>query len=47
VRLRHASDAHDALAKAFTLATPADLTTWIDGAPVHRAAEAAVPGGGW
>ena len=34
VALRHASDAHDALAKAFTLATPADLTTWIDGEPV-------------
>jgi guanine deaminase len=47
VALRNARDAEDALAKAFTLGTPADLRTWVDGAPVHRAAEAAVPGGGW
>ena len=36
VALKHARDADDALAKAFTLATPADLETWIDGGPVHR-----------
>ena len=47
VALRNARDAEDALAKAFTLGTPADLRTWVDGVPVHRAAEAAAPGGGW
>ena len=34
VALRNASDAEDALAKAFTLATPADLQTWVDGSLV-------------
>ena len=48
VALRNARDAEDALAKAFTLGTPADLETWVDGAPVPvPAARAAVPGGGW
>ena len=34
VALRNARDADDALAKAFTLATPADLETWVDGSRV-------------
>jgi guanine deaminase len=34
VALRNAADAEDALAKAFTLGTPADLQTWIDGSLV-------------
>ena len=36
VALRNARDPSDALGKAFTLATPADLTTWIDGVPVTQ-----------
>ena len=48
VALHHARDAEDALAKAFTLGTPADLETWVDGVRVGRSADtAAVPGGGW
>ena len=48
VALRHARDAQDALAKAFTLGTPADLHTWVDGQPVRPvAAPAGAPGGGW
>jgi guanine deaminase len=48
VALRHARDAEDALAKAFTLGTPADLETWVDGAAVRLpAAQPARPGGGW
>jgi guanine deaminase len=48
VALRNARDAEDALAKAFTLGTPADLETWVDGALVgHPAAPGAAAGGGW
>jgi guanine deaminase len=48
VALRNARDAEDALAKAFTLGTPADLETWVDGARVRPpAAGTARPGGGW
>jgi guanine deaminase len=48
VALRNARDAEDAVAKAFTLGTPADLETWVDGALVSSpAARAAAPGGGW
>ena len=48
VALRNARDAEDALAKAFTLGTPADLRTWVDGERVRPAGAAvAVPGGGW
>ena len=48
VALRNARDAEDALAKAFTLGTPADLETWVDGALVgHPAAPRAAAGGGW
>ena len=37
VGLRNARDARDALAKTFTLGTPADVVTvWIDGVPVDR-----------
>ena len=47
VALRHARDAEDALAKAFTLGTPADLETWVDGDRVRLpAARGAEPGGG-
>lgn len=37
VALRNARDAEDALAKAFTLGTPADLETWVDGARLQHA----------
>ena len=48
VALRNARDAEDALAKAFTLGTPADLETWVDGAAVRpSAAQPAPSGGGW
>jgi guanine deaminase len=49
VALRHARDAQDALAKAFTLGTPADLRTWVDGQAVRPVAAqvGASPGGGW
>jgi guanine deaminase len=47
VALRNARDAEDALAKAFTLGTPADLETWVDGAAVRCRPAAAAPGGGW
>lgn len=40
-------DAEDALAKAFTLGTPADLETWVDGVLVGRSAAGAAVGGGW
>jgi guanine deaminase len=35
VALRNADSPHDALAKAFALATAADLETWIDGEPLR------------
>ncbi len=48
VALRNARDAEDAVAKAFTLGTPADLETWVDGSLVGQArAQWAAPGGGW
>lgn len=48
VALRNARDAEDAVAKAFTLGTPADLTSWVDGVPLRRPADRrASPGGGW
>ncbi len=48
VALRNARDADDAVAKAFTLGTPADLETWSDGAPLRLpAARPAGAGGGW
>ena len=48
VALRNARDAEDALAKAFTLGTPADLETWVDGRRVRLpAAATAAPGGRW
>ena len=46
VALRNARDAEDALAKAFTLGTPADLETWVDGDRVGPAAVGTPPGGG-
>jgi hypothetical protein len=45
VALRNARDAEDALAKAFTLGTPADLRTWVDGVRIEPSAAAAAPGG--
>jgi guanine deaminase len=37
VVLQHAVDPADALAKAFTLGTPADVAgVWVDGSPVDR-----------
>lgn len=45
VALRNARDAQDALAKAFTLGTPADLETWVDGAALRP--PGGRPGGGW
>jgi guanine deaminase len=37
VGLRHATDADDALAKAFALGTPSDVAgLWVDGSPVDR-----------
>lgn len=45
VALRHALDDEDALAKAFTLATPADLETWVDGVLVGHPVTAVDRGG--
>ena len=47
VALRNARDADDAVAKAFTLGTPADLETWVDGVRLRLpAAQPARSGGG-
>jgi guanine deaminase len=47
VALRNARDAEDAVAKAFTLGTPADLETWVDGVPLTvPAGRPGPPGGG-